>query len=1139
MNREVKDKADEENPAPSRLRGMLRRSFRAVRSTRWSTRALLLALICAAIFAASGPATAASESVQASASVLTQSSDVVEADSTIRPPSEYRTVMLEAGNLFQANRYMVFERWRSATEVPSPDQSFSSMAQIPSAMISGIAKLLLSGAALIAYVLGFMLTVSLSIDLMSKAIYFVDGVVGKAAFGAFGLGGGSSDLVWTILMFAGALFLCKYVPARLKGESTRLAWKDLGTVVVILSLFIGMAFQSTKNHYDPSIPGSGTAPVAQSEASSTVLTSEEGSMDPSDWAGLSPGWLVVGINKLAGWGMGWLSSAVNTVTNAVDSSVNPTDQYGSACDRYIDGMHAIYLNTAAGQAAGGRARIMVSFDNLVKQLYFYNYQSAALGTNMGASNAWCRFAENQAGSATGDQILIARVAGLYSELIGTGGLGVIGGDPEKVSDPSVVATNKDTGSRNVPVSNGHLVDAEGDWIDGQSKSVAERIFGPSYYAEKTERKDNVNGSTMSVFYFAACVWNEIAGPVSLNKEWLNAGRGSVDKFDPNDKITDASVCGVGGSEKDDTQIWSQGFGPNYEASNTWNYWNYNGDASLSLPIVGNVWGMNKSAADQQFDSAPEANITYQKVIGGSSGNVLVLGLTSLVLLAFLARYFVSLVAGVAIAQLIGVLILLVLPLIPVLLVFPGARMKHIFMTLAKTFLSSLLVVYMVGIAFEILFAALRFVTALLPVRSLDTEAGAILSGFACIAVFFVMKSGLSRFAQMDIGDFKSTAIKIGGAAGSPILGAMGLPTHSLFDASFWGGTGSDDTRNVTTDEDKLAGQDDHKNDDMSNLMAGSKTSQSATKWNAKALENGYANPLLNGVAGLANGAGWTKGKYTESKPKVASGLASARDGLRYLATGVESPLRGSTDGEARSRKDDLVDSMVDRPDLSAESKASAGLPSVDPSDSDSKVAKRTGASSAKGESRLAPDEVNDALRVEELAASSSGRTTSAPLERDGSVAIMSPEITTMLATQADAMAKLRSASRAMSETFDPSNLNLNDLFADRNVVGRELAAQSNAMADVARIIEETQRSLTEGMESVSGTARSLGDAQAETNRLIGESHERASADQQAFAGQIADATAEMTRSVNDSHEASSDLVRAYTAEIERHSSRSR
>ena len=218
---------------------------------------------------------------------------------------------------------------------------------------------------------------------------------------------------------------------------------------------------------------------------------------------------------------------------------------------------------------------------------------------------------------------------------------------------------------------------------------------------------------MSVFYFAACVWNEIAGPVSLNKEWLNAGRGSVDKFDPNDKITDASVCGVGGSEKDDTQIWSQGFGPNYEASNTWNYWNYNGDASLSLPIVGNVWGMNKSAADQQFDSAPEANITYQKVIGGSSGNVLVLGLTSLVLLAFLARYFVSLVAGVAIAQLIGVLILLVLPLIPVLLVFPGARMKHIFMTLAKTFLSSLLVVYMVGIAFEILFAALRFVTALL------------------------------------------------------------------------------------------------------------------------------------------------------------------------------------------------------------------------------------------------------------------------------------------------------------------------------------------------------------------------------------------------------------------------------------------
>ena len=174
-----------------------------------------------------------------------------------------------------------------------------------------------------------------------------------------------------------------------------------------------------------------------------------------------------------------------------------------------------------------------------------------------------------------------------------------------------------------------------------------------------------------------------------------------------------------------------------------------------------------------------------------------------------------------------------------------------------------------------------------------------------------------------------------------------------------------------------------------------------------------------------------------------------------------------------------------------ESKASAGLPSVDPSDSDSKVAKRTGASSAKGESRLAPDEVNDALRVEELAASSSGRTTSAPLERDGSVAIMSPEITTMLATQADAMAELRSASRALSETFDPSNLNLNDLFADRNVVGRELAAQSNAMADVARIIEETQRSLTEGMESVSGTARSLGDAQAETNRLIGESNERA------------------------------------------------
>ena len=752
-------------------------------------------------------------------------------------PSMYAELAQDSSSVFYASKYMTWYRFFGVTDLPSPDGEMSLMAQIPGVITGFFGLLILSVATAGALLVGLVLTLANSISLVDKVLYFIDYMFYTVGAKLLGLNGQPSPFLTMIILGSLLAVAASVLLPRLKPGASSSGLQPVATTIIAVVLLGIVSVQATKNHNDPAVGGSGTADIASAGAGSgeTIADSrsrEKYSSDPGSWALGSPGWIVSTAMNLTNELGGVFTGVIDGITHSLTSS---TDQgAGSACDRYVAGMHAIYKTSGAGREMGGKSNILIAYDRLITQLYFSNYRLAALGDSVGAENSWCRMAENQTGSPVGDQVLIARAAGLYSELIGTGGLGTFTGNAN--ADPyaiSMSAVNLTGGSAKYTVgqSSGVLVDASGNWKESagdpsDAVEVADSIFGPRYLSGSIEDKSGgFSGSRLATMYFSGCIWGglEVDGQplrVALNEEWTNVGvgtnAGDFDVETPLEKVD--NVCGLEGWEnaasdsgyaktgRMDSTIFSEGIRPNNETGNfvsNWNFMDKEALASVSVPFFGTYSLGDGSAAIQQFDGASEAQSVYLKTIGGDSSDVIPLTAAALVLVLMIIRYFGPIVVGSILAQGIAVLILLVAILSPLLLMIPGAKPSIIFKTLGKTFAAAIVVSSVISIIFSLTFGLVALFVELFALQVDIALVRSILVGVAAAIALMVMVKGISYALKMDISDPKM-ALAAGVAAGSPVLRGMGWDVVTPIDPAYWKKpTQEERPRDITTDADRI------------------------------------------------------------------------------------------------------------------------------------------------------------------------------------------------------------------------------------------------------------------------------------------------------------------------------------------------
>lgn len=844
-------------------------ALRFLRGIRLRTRAMLLLIVAVAIVGiVLGGNTASAQSTEVDPAEGSYSiadrgnqSEIYGMGGWVQP-SLYAGLAQSSPSVFYASKYMTWYRFFGVTDLPAPEGEMSLMAQIPGVITGFFGLLILSIASAGALLVGLALTLANSISLVDKVLYFIDYMFYTVGGKLLGLDGQPSTFLTMIIL--GSLLAAAFsvlVP-KLKPGSSSNGLKTVATTLLAVVVLGMISVQATKNHNDPSVSGSGTADIASNgvgigDTIEDSVSREKYASDPDSWALGSPGWLVSTAmnltNELGGVFTGVIDGITHSLTRTGEQGA------GSACDRYISGMHAVYKTSGAGREMAGKSNIMIAYDRLISQLYFTNYRLAAVGDSVGAENSWCRMAENQSGSPVGDQVMIARTAGLYGELIGTGGLGNFTGNAK--SDPyaiSMSAVNLTGGSAKYTVgqSSGVLVDQDGLWKtnrNGEPRDAAEvagSIFGPRYASGRIDDKvGGFSGSRLAMMYFSGCIWTgrEVDGEAlrgTLNSEWNGVGVGTnVGDFDQETPLEEVdNICGLDGWEGAasqpgysktgtmDSTIFSEGIRPNNEPDNFVSHWNFmdkEAFASVSVPFFGTYSLGDGSVALQQFDGASEAKSVYLKTIGGDSSDVIPLTASALVLVMMIIRYFGPIVVGSILAQGIAVLILLVAILSPLLLMIPGAKPSIIFKTLSKTFTAAIVVSSVIAIIFSLTFGLVALFVDLFALQVDIALVRSILVGVAAAIALMVMVKGISYLLKMDISDPK-IALAAGIAAGSPVMQKMGWDVVTPVDSAYWKKPVQEEqTREITTDADRVMGGSEHADTGLEDLVVTDKVEEKA------------------------------------------------------------------------------------------------------------------------------------------------------------------------------------------------------------------------------------------------------------------------------------------------------------------------
>lgn len=441
-------------------------------------------------------------------------------------------------SLSDSSHYLAFSRWWQDLSQPSP-YDFYGVDGIFDAIGVWVGGFAMFIAMLIFFAFGLALIFTLSINLLAPAALKADEIFANIVnYIAWNQGGEQAADLSTILTFVlgGIIFVIMYRLFKINrepGNGTGIFKPFL--VFVFGAFFIAfVGSQSAKNHEQfgsNNMSAIGEASAGSGESPSKLAGS------PENWATGSLGWGTAMINKGAGELQGVLSSITSIVIGSMNSGISGTTgaPAPTECDLYTQGLHAVY-QSSAGARNMDSGNLLVSYDNMLLSTVFNMYRMGAFGDSEGSGGAWCRALEASSSSPPGEQAMVSRVAGLYPELVGQGGMGMVAegksADSARPTNMIVSPADKMTpgyGGRQFNVASGTLVAADGNWTDVENRDhvgAAQRFFGPTYPSKA--------GAYESKFYFAGCMYQQ-GQPAQLRPEWEN-----VISASDNLPLTDAS-----------------------------------------------------------------------------------------------------------------------------------------------------------------------------------------------------------------------------------------------------------------------------------------------------------------------------------------------------------------------------------------------------------------------------------------------------------------------------------------------------------------------------------------------------------------------------------------------------------------------
>lgn len=764
--------------------------------------------------------------------------DVSRTDSSASSPASYRDMALGMSEtdgekwsmtaINDASDYLAFKRWAFAMTLPSPGDfegiSFNSVLSVVGMMGFALAGIIFYG-------IGLGLSFALGVNLLSGGMVYSDLVFARVISYIIGTGDETTtEAMGRIILyvFTAVVFIVAYRIFKPHQNNVQNMLKPLGLFLggLIVIAFIGA--QSAKNHAEFNTDNpSEVGQVSETGHSSITQLSST----PSAWAPGSIGWAVSGINA----GSKEFGAVVNSVTSVVIGAVSSGFSSGQGrvapgeCDLYTSAMHSIYMSTPAAQTLD-KGGLMVSYDRMVLDTMFNMYRISSSGDSAGSHGSWCRVAEAKAGSAPGDQAMISRAAGLYPELVGKGGLGLVTGDGDDDRNTSYIidpfnTVEPWTGGRSSNVTSGTLVAADGNWVSSAGQDnikAATRFFGP-VHATKA-------GAYESRFYFAGCSWEQ-GRPVKLRPEWEGTVRANM-----GEPLDDAS-CGdsiLSGDPNTGGFGWVRR-GDSSDIAGADQHWNYspfiddqpseedvlfqeNDDDNLfekGLKWIGNkmspdalvdgsnmVKSMGGMSVDSQnetlgkFDNAEKSGYEtipaeaysyanayhevkpgnapreyWQVVSGQNSMETMIYGIAAAGLALLLIKPMGGLVLGALGSQVIAVVVLIVMAFSFILLLLPIESVREGFKAGALTVVTSFFVTAILQFLFILIISLSMVLLSLAGADSIDGLMKAAVVAFIYWGVFKASFAVINKMFGIDLSNMSGVA-KTLSLAGSPALNRM-------------------------------------------------------------------------------------------------------------------------------------------------------------------------------------------------------------------------------------------------------------------------------------------------------------------------------------------------------------------------------
>lgn len=782
-------------------------------------------------------------------------------------PAQYAVNARHITDLGTASKYLVFERFSGSTGFPpgDTDTGFSDGSSIFRSGMSQIASLMFMFSMLASVLLGKALILTLNTDIIGNGLYAADLVFARLANQVSGEDSSlTSFLMW---VFFAVIAFTVFQLFSLKRFSPRAMVMPFFGVVFAISAVTILGTQAAKNHASvTAVDGStdlsevGIESAQQGESSGHIageLVNGTGGnvtfRDPKAWAPMSPGWMVAWVDHIAKSLGGVVSGVAGELFNTITYTIDPSSNKYTECDLYVAGMHAVFMNTPAAKGSdllpdnASPGSLMVSYDKMIFNSVYRLWTEAAFGNTEGAGGAWCRAAEVQAKSPAADQAMISRVAGLYSEVVGTGGLGMV--DDNTGSVVWIHATNPARNGQEFAPSSGTLVAANGNWnIDGKigdeggyvPANAAKNYFGPIYR--------NAAGASQAKFYFAGCDFTDQGKPAQLRAEWENATR-AVDGR----PLTAADCSGtITNGESVQGGFGQHMTSEDQESSVTATSWNYSvhrddndayqdeliaageddgalkGAAKWVVNRIGDITGLTDATAGvrgvggtsidsrngllSKFDNAEQPGTNtdsrgnliragnaprqfWETTNGFSSGTSMVYGALSVVIMFYIAKYFVALLFGALIGQVLS-LVFIMIGVVLILLAFVP-KLFRMLKTVLLTIGATLIVVSFIQIMMDVIFNFSVFLETLVSVPMLQQDGilRAIVSGGSVILATNLVVSAASYLTALDMRSMRG-AVEAGVAMGSPVLRDMGARVTSPFDREFWGRANDENVRTI-------------------------------------------------------------------------------------------------------------------------------------------------------------------------------------------------------------------------------------------------------------------------------------------------------------------------------------------------------